>query len=295
MTEIAYRNGSLIPATELTVDPRDTGFLMGVTVSERLRTFSGRLFRTDRHFDRLRRSLEIVGLQCDLEPVQNAIDELTKHNHALLPPGHDLGLTIFATPGTAQTPTICMHSEQLPFATWSEKYHSGQRLVTSSVRQVPTSCWPAELKCRSRMHYYLADNQARQTDPRARALLLDQDGFVAEASTASILMYREDEGLLAPPQEKVLPSVSVATIRELAAELGLGFSHRDIRHEELTHADEVLLCSTSPCVLPVVSIDGHSIGDGRPGAVFSRLIRQWSSLVGLDIAEQARQCAALSP
>ena len=139
------------------------------------------------------------------------------------------------------------------------------------------------------MHYYLADRDAQQKFPGSRALLLDQDGLVAEASTASVLMFNRSEGIVAPPVDKVLPSVSVATLRTFANELNVPFSHREITPDELKKADEVLLTSTSPCVLPVVSIDTAVIGSGKSGPMFADLIRHWSSAVGVDIIDQANR------
>ena len=139
------------------------------------------------------------------------------------------------------------------------------------------------------MHYYLADREAQRREAGARALLLDQEGFVMEASTANILMYRAREGLVSPPRDKILPGVSVAVLQELAAQLSIPFHHRALQVEEVQAADEVLLCSTSPCVLPVSSLDGVAIGQGQPGPVFQQLMAAWGGLVGVDIIRQARQ------
>jgi branched-subunit amino acid aminotransferase/4-amino-4-deoxychorismate lyase len=139
------------------------------------------------------------------------------------------------------------------------------------------------------MHYYLADQEAQRREPNARALLLDQEGFVMEASTANLLIYRQTEGLISPPREKILPGVSVAVLQELAAQLQIPFGHRSLRVEDVQSADEVLLCSTSPCMLPVSTVDGVAIHEGQPGAIFQQLISAWSDLVGVDIIAQAQQ------
>ncbi|MCA9047501.1 MAG: aminotransferase class IV [Planctomycetaceae bacterium] len=294
MTQLYYRNGELVPGDCPTVSVFDLGFVQGVTVSEQLRTFGGRLFRLDEHMQRLIRSLRIVGLR-GINPDALAADAetLAAHNHSLVRPDDDIGLTMYVTPGSQaaddSSPNVGMYTTPLPFHRWVAHYETGEHLVLSSVRQVPSNCWPAELKCRSRMHYYLADREARRRRPDARALLTDQDGFVAEASTAAVIMYRRDEGIVAPPPEKVLPSVSVGILQSLARKAGLPFSHRDIRPEEMQSADEVLLSSTSPCVVPVVSIDGQTIGDGNPGPVWKQLIDAWSELTGVNIIDQARR------
>ncbi len=64
MTEpLAYLNGEFIPASQLVVSAEDLGFAQGVSISERLRTFRGQLFRLDEHLERLANSLRIVDLQ----------------------------------------------------------------------------------------------------------------------------------------------------------------------------------------------------------------------------------------
>ena len=300
MPRLAYLNGQFVPEASLSVPIYDTGFVQGVTVAEQLRTFDGKLFRLDEHLTRLQRSLDILGIaDVDLSSLGEAAQELAANNHKLLATGDDLGLSLFVTPGPYSTfaptgshePTIGMHTYPIPFHLWSEKYTAGERLVVSSVRQVPNDCWPLELKCRSRMHYYLADREARQRDPGARALLLDQEEFIAEASTASVILYREAEGFLSPPREKILPGVSVGVLEELAREMGLAFLHRDLTVSDVYSADEVILCSTSPCLLPVVSVDGQSIGAGAAGTVFTQTLAAWSNMVGLDIIKQANQFA----
>lgn len=300
MSRIAYLNGQFVAEESLSVPVYDAGFVQGITVAEQLRTFGGRLFRLDQHLERLRRSLEIIRISdLDLAALGKAAQELASHNHKLLAPGDDLGLSLFVTPGPYPTfappgphePTIGMHTYPIPFRLWNDKYLAGERLVVSSVRQVPNNCWPLELKCRSRMHYYLADREAQQREPGARALLLDQDDFIAEASTASVILFRKSEGFLSPPREKILPGVSVGVLEELARQLGIAFLHRDLTVDDVYSADEVLLCSTSPCLLPVVSVDGRPIGSGTAGEVFQQVVAAWSRLVGLDIAEQANRFA----
>jgi branched-subunit amino acid aminotransferase/4-amino-4-deoxychorismate lyase len=182
-----------------------------------------------------------------------------------------------------------MHTYRLPFHLWCEKYDVGQALTVTDVQQVPSECWPAELKCRSRMHYYLADRHAALKIPGARALLLDRHQKVIEASTANLVTFRRDDGFWSPPKAKILPGVSVATLAELARQQGIPFQCRDLGVEDVANADEVLLCSTSSCLLPVASLDGRLIGHGKPGPMLQRMLGCWSELVGLDIRQQARQ------
>jgi len=297
---VAYLNGQWIPASQLLLPVTDAGFVLGVTVAEQLRTFRGRLFRLDLHLARFRHSLEIIGVdpRLSIDDFGKLAEELAARNHQLLQPGDDLGLTMFVTPGAYATyspvierPTIALHTYALPFRLWVDQYERGQALTVTSVRQVPSACWPPSLKCRSRMHYYLADREARERDPQSRALLLDIDGLVTESSTANLLVWRESEGLISPPEECILPGVSLAVLREIAQSMRIPFQSRELTVENVQSADEAYLTSTSPCMLPVSRCNGRSIGKGAPGPMFNKLIDAWSQLVNVDIRGQAKQFA----
>jgi branched-subunit amino acid aminotransferase/4-amino-4-deoxychorismate lyase len=293
----AYLNGRFIPASQAVVSVLDSGFVQGTTVAEQLRTFGGELFRLQAHIERLFRSLAIVGVDplLSFEKLADVATQLTARNHALLAKGDDLGLTMFVTPGLYQPggkspgATVCLHTLPLRFNLWSGKYKSGESLATTDVEQVSARCWPPELKCRSRIHYYLADRQADMRFPGSRALMTDDDGFVTEATTANIVLYRDGEGLIMSPKDKILPGISLGVLVELADQLNIKHGQRDLRPSDVAEADEVFLTSTSPCMLPVVRFNGQPIGQGVPGSVFGRILSGWNALAGLDIAEQARR------
>ena len=295
---IAYRSGEFIPAAELMICPQDSGFVLGVTVAEQLRTFGGRLFGWNEHLKRLTRGLEIVGLvdQLNLDELRPAAEEVVCHNHALLDAQDDLGVTIFVTPGRyaayggASAPTVGIHTYPLPFSLWAAKYDCGQRCVISSVRQVDDQSWPRALKCRSRMHYYLADRQATQIDAESRALLLDRQGDVNEATTANVIALFSHEGLVSPPLSDVLPGVSLQQTAKLAAEMGLDFTYRRLPVAQLRRADEILLTSTPYCILPVSSLDNQPLPQPS-NTMASRLLAAWSRHVGIDISTQAKRFA----
>lgn len=274
---------------------------MGTTVAEQVRTFRGGLFRLEDHLARLTESLRVIGVSLDesTDRLASVARELAEHNHALLDPDDDLGLGVLVTPGgyagygpsNHPDATVLLHTYPLQFHLWQEKYNSGQSLVIPPTRQVPTDCWPSGLKCRSRMHYYLADREAQARVSDARALLLDHEGHVTEASTANVVVYRAAEGLISPPHGTVLPGISLAQALELAGQLGERVIERDLTPDDLRTADEVFLTSTPLCLLPVVSLDGAPLGAGRPGNFYRRLLQAWNDVVGLDIAAQAQRFA----
>jgi branched-chain amino acid aminotransferase len=297
----AYLNGRFLPASSASLSLCDAGFVLGAAVAERVRTFAGKLFRLDDHLARLEHSLKIIGVDPGMarEEMARIARKLVARNHPLLASGDDLGLTMFVTPGAYPAdasggpaePTIGLHTDPLAFRLWADKYRTGQALVTTGVEQVPASSWPRSLKGRSRMHYYLADRQAAVIEPGARALLLDAEGFVVEASTANVMIFRADRGLLSPPRQKVLPGISLAQVNELAEKLNIPCRERELTPDDVAGADEVLLTSTPFCLLPVTRFNGRPIGDGAPGQIFQRLLTAWNELVGIDVAAQAERFA----
>jgi len=304
---IAYLSGEYLPASRAAIAVTDLGFLQGVTVAEQLRTFNGKLFRLDRHLDRLAHSLDLIGVKPALsrDDFARIAQELVARNYPDIPSGGDMGLSMFVTPGPAAVfaasgyvqragPTVGMHTYALPFHAWAAKYDTGDSLVVTSVEQVPITCWPPELKCRSRIHYYLADKEARTKEPGARALMVDREGFATETSTANLLVYCRNVGLVSPPKHKILPGVTVETIEQLAGQLEIPFLHGELTVDDVAAADEALLCSTSPCVWAVTRLNGRPIGDGQPGAIVARLQQAWSEMVGVDIVAQARRFTAIS-
>ena len=301
--ESAWVDGVFLPRQSLFLPVGDAGFVLGATVTEQLRTFCGRLFKADAHQERLHESLQIVGVDAirPLAEVFAAAAELAACNHAVGPVDDDLGLVIFVTPGDQPsqhrgmrgTPRTVIHTFPLAFRLWADAYDRGVPLRSVSVRQVPDACWPVQAKVRSRLHYFLADREAHAAEPGARAVVCHLDGRVSETSTANIAIVR-DGTILAPPAADALAGVSLRCAESLAASLGLAWTTRSLTEQDLADADEILLTSTPNCILPATRFNGRAVGTGQPGRIYQSLLAAWTSLVGIDIAAQARARAASS-
>ena len=300
MTEpLAYLNGRMVPVAEARLPVYDAGVVMGATVTEMSRTFHQRPYRLGDHLDRLLRALRLTGIEAGLSKEEwTAISlELLAHNGRLLPEGAESGIVQFVTAGDVATyagmmdrpprttPTVCVHTFPLALTLYARPMRSGAHLVTPAVRQLPPACLDPGMKCRSRMHYYLAEREARRVDPDAFALLLDLDGRITETNAANFLMVERGR-IVSPPTTYTLPGVSRATAIDLAAELRIPFAEQDISPSEAAAAEEAFLASTPYCLMPVTRINGAPVGDGKPGPVYRRLLEAWSRKVGLDIEAQ---------
>jgi branched-subunit amino acid aminotransferase/4-amino-4-deoxychorismate lyase len=296
---LVYLHGQLVPASQAQLAIYDAGVVLGATVTEQTRTFRKRPFRLDEHLDRLFRSLESAHLEIGLtrQEVKTISLELLEYNGNLLDDQAELGLIQFVTAGelavfapsrerpARNAPTVCIHTFPLPFQRWAKAMTDGAHLATPTICQLPPECIDPTMKNRSRMHYFLAEAEARQIDPAAWALLLDLNGHITETAAANFLMVK-DGTIVSPTTRNILPGISRAMVFELAGWLGIPTRVRDIALPEALAADEAFLTSTPFCMLPVTSINNAAIGNGKPGPVFQRLLARWSAEVGVDIAAQ---------
>ncbi len=309
---LAYLNGSLVPASAAQLPVYDAGVVLGATVTELTRTFRQQPFRLADHLARLFGSLSSVGFELDLssEDIAAVSQRLIEHNGTLLGSDAELGLIQFVTAGEYPTyagmsasaprvgPTICLHTFRLPLARWAPAMSAGARLVTPNVRQVPPECLPASVKYRSRLHYYLADQEARKIDAQATALLLDLAGNITETGAANFL-FVERGAIISPTLRNTLPGISRQTIIELAAEVGIDFREEDSTPERVLSADEALLTSTPYCLLPVSHLNGMTIGSASRDRSSSDCSRPgtnaWGSISASKFFRLADKRAKASP
>jgi branched-subunit amino acid aminotransferase/4-amino-4-deoxychorismate lyase len=294
---LAYLDGQLLPQRDLRLPLHDAGFVLGATVTDLCRTVRRRLYRWPEHFARFRRSCRSARVYPPqpLDEIERRAHELAEHNARLLAPGQELALVLLATPGPVgyygglpggageAPPTFALHTFPLPFERYRRLFEEGARLAIPSTRHVPAVCIDPRIKQRSRLHWWLAEQEVRRTDPGAAALLLDLDGHVTETAAANFLLVR-DGVVLTPPRHAVLEGVSLRVVEGLCAGLGIAFAERPLAVHDCLNADEAMLCSTPYCLAGVSRINGVPLA--WPGAVFRRLLAEWGRQIDLDIRGQ---------
>ena len=278
-----FHNGQKIDQTQASVSAFDLGFTMGVSVTEQIRTYQRRTPLLDRHLDRLWGGLSIIGLSPPFTrgELTQQIDDLIEANGADIDTANELGIGICITPGLAnafgrtnQGPTTLVYTYELK--TDAAATAAGIRLTSVNTTEIPDTCIPKALKCRSRIHYYLAEREATAIDPNSRAVLNDTEGFVAEGTTASVIIV--DAGVIvAPLIETVLPGVTLGFALELAESMGTAVERREIRIDELHSADEILWLSTPVGIVPVTHVNGQTIGDAKAGPITRQLSSAWKT------------------
>ena len=298
---LVYIRGEMCPASQAHIAIYDAAVVLGATVTDLARTFQGQLYRLEDHVRRFYRSCRYARIEPRIDPDQTMAicRELVAHNRPLAGQDAELAVVLFISPGEfavyagaagmagEQEPTLCIHTFPLPFSLWSSYFSEGAHVVTPSIRQVPPVCVDPKIKCRSRMHWWLADQETHLVDPKAVSLCLDLDGNITETGGSNFLMAREG-AVFSPSPRSILRGISLETVAELCGELEIPFVERDFQVYDVINADEAWLATTPYCLAPVTKINGMPIGGGDSGPLFTRLIEAWSERVGVNIVDQVR-------
>ncbi len=310
----AWSNSQWVPLGDCRWSWSDLGPMHGVIAVERLRTFHGQPYLVDEHLRRLDSTCEqlFINLQDRFsrssssptpswhDELSTILGELLDRNQAIVRGLGDVGIVILASPGDPGwdassisqplTPSLHIHLVSIPWKRFAHWYEHGCQLVSSSVHNIPASCWSPHIKSRNRLHYYLADKQAERKQSGAVALLLDQNEMVTETSISNLLMVRGSE-LISPTLEQILPGISLQTVEQLAVQIGRTVRYSEVGLKEFAQAEEILMVGTTGCVWPAVELDGRPIGDGVPGRCFRELVRVWQETLHFDFVGQAQRYA----
>ncbi len=102
------------------------------------------------------------------------------------------------------------------------------------------------------------------------ALMLDDEGFIAEGSGECFFIVR-DGVLITPPNDNSLESITQATVLELARERDIPVERRRITRDEVYIADEAFFTGTAAEITPIREVDGRIIGEGKRGSITKEL------------------------
>lgn len=296
---IAYFNGKYVPEGEVRVPFRDRSFLYGDGCFDMTRTFAGKPFRVKEHIDRFYRSLAYLNIDIGLKPAEltEITHEVVNRNAHLLAKGDDWWVGQRVSRGIKSVgegmdpwedmgPSVIVDCMPLPFKARAPHYRDGIRVVVPSVRRTPPGSLSPRVKTHNYLNMIMGDMEARDRDPEAWAVLLDENGNLCEGIGSNIFIVKD--GRISTPQGRyVLEGISRQTVIELARKEGFELVERDIDLYDAYTADEIFLTSTSLCLCPVSKLNHATIADGKvPGPVAARLLAAYSEHVGVDIAEQ---------
>jgi D-alanine transaminase len=272
MESLACLDGELIPVEQAKVPIWDRGFLFGDAVYEVYRLYDGRLWLEDEHSARLARSLREmefpeVDLEILLERIRRTIEATgVKEGTAYIHITRGVAPRSHAYPKPPVPPTELIVVRPYDDSATSSKRESGVGVVSR-----PDLRWK---RCDVKSSNLLANVVALESAHRAgayEALLVDSDGLVTEATHSSVLWVRNGRLEGTPNDSNILPGTTRFLTQKLAADAGIPFAEGQVTLDEFLKADEAILAGTTIEVLPIVSVDGQPIGNGRPGPITQKL------------------------
>jgi D-alanine transaminase len=272
LDSIAYVNGSFVPLSEAKVSILDRGFLFADGIYEVSAVLDGKLVDNDSHLARLKRSVGEIALPLpeSLERIIEIQKELIARNklenglvYIEVTRGADTGRD-FAFPKGVK-PTMIMFTSVKDIAN-AASAKTGIGVIT-----VPDIRWTRrDIKSVALLAQVLAKQAAAEAG--AGEAWMIEDGKVTEGGSSSAFILTQDDVIVTRQNgSEILPGCTRKAVVKLAEERQLRVEERAFSIEEALKAKEAFITSASSFVQPVVSIDGKTVGGGKPGPVATRL------------------------
>jgi branched-chain amino acid aminotransferase len=275
--------GELVPAEQARVSVFDAGFQSGDAIWEGLRVYNGTVLRLGEHLDRLEHSARAlrITLPVPREEISDAVAETLSANQMT----DDAHVRLMVTRGARSTSgmdprnapsagTLVIIAEHKPV----EPDPAPQRLRTASIRRPQPQVLDPGIHHANQLNSILARLEVLDDPEIDAALMLDGNGFVAEADTANVFGVI-DGGLHTPLPTGCLHGITRRMVLALGRQAGLVVIERQLTLFDLYRADEVFLTGTVCELVPVTVIDGREIGDGKPGPFWRSLLEGYRALV----------------
>ncbi|WP_437968207.1 aminotransferase class IV [Sorangium sp. So ce260] len=305
MTRLVSIDGVIHRPEEAKVSVYDRGFLYGDSVFETIRTYGGEPFALDEHLARLERSAERIAIALPIprDALGREVRALIRAATAAEGAGAAAGSAAPPATSPATPPATPIESyvrvmltrgsgplgldpalagaplrvivveplKPLPGAL----YREGISVVTTRTQRAGDAAPGAKIS--NYLESLLALREARAAGAH-EALILDPSGHVVEGTTSNVFLVErrpaahagaEDTGhlLITPPREAgILVGITRANVIDVAGELGIPVCCEPVTMARLLSAEEVFITSSLREIVPVVRVDGHSIGAGVPGA-----------------------------
>lgn len=265
----------LWPRDEARVSVFDSSVQGGDAVWEGLRIYSGRIFQLDAHLDRMFASAQALAFQNvpDRDYVKQAIFRTLEVNGMSDQSHIRLTLTRGKKVTSGMSPTNNQYGCTLiVLAEWKAPVYdneAGIRLITATMRRNSPEFLDSKIHHSNLLNNILAKIQAN-VGGVDDALMLDQNGFVAETNATNVFVVRSGE-VHTPNPDACLPGITRGLVMRLCRENGIPLFERNISLTEVYTADECFTTGTMGELSPVIEVDGRRIGEGKAGKLTKRL------------------------
>jgi len=276
MGRIAYVNGAYVRHADAAVHIEDRGYQLADAVYEVWAMSDGRLCDPEGHFARLERSLGELSIDMPMSraALTTVLKETVRRNHirdglVYLQVSRGVAPRDHAFPTEPVPPAVVVTVKRIDAQAAEARAAAGVGVITT-----PENRWGrCDIKTVGLLPNVLAKQAAREAGS-AEAWFIDADGLVTEGASSNAWIVTADGVLVTRDTgANILRGVTRATLLEVARTENLRIEERPFSLEEARKAREAFFTGAGALLMPVVTIDGQPVGEGRPGPVASRLRR----------------------
>jgi D-alanine transaminase len=272
--EKLYLNGNYTAVKKAKISVFDRGFMFGDGVYEVIPVYSGKLFRSEGHLARLQYSLDAIDIPNPLTTLQwiEIFSTLIEHNF----PSVDSVIYLQITRGTMEKRDHAWPPDMQPnvLVTCTEQVYAKQDSATAGAKAVTlddTRWSDCHIKTINLLANALLHQEARNQG--ANEAILIREGFAIEGSQSNLFIVRDDIVITPPKSRHMLGGITREIVLELCQQNKIICSEKNISEDDLHQANEIWLSSATREILPIVTLNQHAVGNGRPGVVWQQIIQ----------------------
>lgn len=271
---VAFLNGTYLPLEDARISPMDRGFLFGDGIYEVVPSYGGRMVGFGPHIDRMKDGLAAIDidLSWDDSQWQEVCEHLMEENGS-----GNLGLYLHVSRGAdikrfhaypeGVEPTVFAFTFEIPPAPLADRATASTYTVSTALDLRWKRC---NIKSTALLGNVMHFNQGYEGGNN-ETILYNDAGEITEASACNVFVVKHGKVATPDTDHQILPGITRLLLLDiLRADGGIPVEERIVTMDELRHADEVWLTSSTKEVAPVVMIDGAPVGDGEPGDVWER-------------------------
>lgn len=272
-----WLDGTLVDKADAMVSVFDHGLLYGDGVFEGIRFYNGRVFRLEQHIKRLYESAKAILLEIQQTPEEmtEALLETIRAND--LQDGYIRLVITRGVGGLGLNPFLCEKSTTIIIAAKitlypEEHYVKGLELITCATRRPTHGALSPQVKSLNYLNNIMAKVEAIRAGA-LEGLVLNETGTVAECTGDNVFIIKDGTVVSPPISDGALDGITRGAVIDLCERLGYPFVEKSLTRHDIFTADECLLTGTAAEVIPVISLDGRTIGSGEPGPMTQELLK----------------------
>lgn len=279
--EMVNVNGEIYSQENAKISVFDRGFLFGDSVYEVTRTYGRKIFLWREHFVRMQGSARKIGMEL---PVSER--ELLDETFRLLRVCDldNVYIRWVVTRGEGEIgldPSLAGRGNFVIFVRSLEEnpqwwYYKGVSLMISKVLRNPVAALDPNIKSGNYLNNLLAIKEAREKG-FFDAIMLNQQGVITEGTTFNFWVVHGEKVSTPPIESGLLRGITREKLIGLMRENGFDFTEEFLTPQQAYEASECYITSATKELVPVVNLDGHSIGEGVPGSIYKKLHRLFTA------------------